>query len=148
LRLPFQAPPALQLVASVDDQLSVVLSPPLMVDDARVRSTWGASTGAAVTSTVTESDTLPPGPVQLRTNVLVLFSAPLEADPDRDLLPDQALLALQAVALLLDQFSVTGSPSTTEFAEAFSVTVGACGWVTCTLTESLRLPPGPVQVRV
>jgi hypothetical protein len=48
-------------------------------------------------------------------------------EPDAVFAPVQPLLAVHAVALVLDQFSVTGEPACTLEADAESVAVGTGG---------------------
>ncbi len=62
---PDQAPEAVQDVAFAEDQVSVELAP--VVTDAGLALTITVGAGAtAVTSTVAESDAVPPAPVQVR----------------------------------------------------------------------------------
>lgn len=147
-RDPDQAPVALQPVALLADQLRVVEAPASIWLLARLRETLGGSTGVGVTVMVTVSFALPPSPLQFSVYVLVLVSAPVLALPDVLRLPDQAPEAVQASALALDQLRLTLSPSSILVLEAFKVTLGSAGWLTCTFTLSLRVPPGPEQVRV
>ncbi|MGD8420064.1 MAG: hypothetical protein PVJ78_06510 [Gammaproteobacteria bacterium] len=65
-------------------------------------------------------------------------------------LPDQSPDAVQPSALVLDQLSVVESPDDTLVGFAESVTSGAAGGAapTETVTESLALPPAPLQVRI
>ena len=63
-------------------------------------------------------------------------------------LPFQLPLAMQASALLADQLRLVDSPRVITLSPALRETTGASGWVTCTVTLSLRLPPDPEQVRV
>lgn len=66
VRVPDQAPEAVQLSASVEPQIRVVLDPIVMLTGVASRLTVGAGTGV-VTTADTVFDTDPPGPVQLRT---------------------------------------------------------------------------------
>ncbi len=61
--LPDQPPEAVQLVAFVEDQLSVAADPLLTVVGLAERLTVGLA--GADTLTVTDCDALPPGPLQL-----------------------------------------------------------------------------------
>ena len=72
-----------------------------------------------------------------------MVSLPLRARP-----PLQPLLAVQESALLADQAREVDSPRSRVLSPTLSETTGASGWVTRTVTLSLRLPPGPAQVRV
>ena len=80
-----------------------------------------------MTCTLTESLTLPPGPVQLSTKVVATFNGALCWEPEVDFAPDQPLLAEQAVAFVEFHIRVTGLPSSTEGDEALRVRAGACG---------------------
>ena len=68
--------------------------------------------------------------------------------PAVDRLLLQAPLAVQAVALVLDQVRVVLAPALIVVGLAASVTVGFGGAVTVTVTEAAALPPVPVQVSV
>jgi hypothetical protein len=63
-RLPLQAPLALQELALLEDQLSVVLCPRVIAAGMAPRFAVGAAAG--LTLSVAEALLLPPGPVQLR----------------------------------------------------------------------------------
>ena len=63
-RLPDQAPEAVQEVASLEDQLSTLLSPALMLVGSALRLTVGAV--GVLTVTVAEAVALPPAPLQVR----------------------------------------------------------------------------------
>jgi len=66
VRVPDQAPEAVQLSESVEVQFRVVLEPTVMLTGVASRLTVGAGTGVLTTTdAVLETD--PPGPVQLRT---------------------------------------------------------------------------------
>ena len=65
--VPNQFPDAVQLVASVDDQLKVMVPPRLTLAGLAVSVTIGATAaGAVLTVTVTLSLAVPPSPVQVR----------------------------------------------------------------------------------
>ena len=71
---------------------------------------------------------------------------PVDAEPLRARLPDQAPEAVQEVALLLDQVSIEAVPDLTVLGLALSVTTGdEVG--TVTVTDCVAEPPPPVQVR-
>jgi hypothetical protein len=106
----------------------------------------GDSSGAVIV-TVAEACALPPGPVQLRLNVLSAESVPVDWLPLVPLGPDHAPLAVQLDALVVDQLSVELLPVVTAVGEAASDTVGA-GVVTDTDVEAGVVPPGPVQLSV
>ena len=61
-------------------------------------------------------------------------SAPVEDEPLAPFAPDQAPEAVQAVALVDDQFSAELLPLATVLGLAVKVTVGA-GWVTDTVAD-------------
>ena len=72
--LPDQAPPALQEVASLDDHVRVEALPELTVVGLATNETVG--NGAGSTVTVTDWPALPPAPVQVKINVLVVVNEP------------------------------------------------------------------------
>ena len=73
------------------------------------------------------------------------MSAPVDCEPLKPLLPDQAPEAVQAVAWVDDQVSVELAPRATVLGLALRLTVGA-GGVTDTVTDCDALPPVPLQV--
>jgi hypothetical protein len=74
-------------------------------------------------------------------------SAPLDCEPLRAMLPDQAPDALHAVAWAVDQLSVELPPLATVLGLADRLMVGAgVGVVTATVTDWLALPPAPEQL--
>jgi hypothetical protein len=148
--LPDHAPLAAQLVALVDDQLRVLELPLVTLVGVAFRDTWGL-VGAAVTDTVTDFAIVPPGPEQLREYVLLLVSAPVDAEPETDLVPDHAPLAVQLLVLVDDQVRVLELPLDTLPGLALKVTLGAGVdpdpvTETVTVLESVR--SGPVQLKV
>jgi hypothetical protein len=74
-------------------------------------------------------------------------SAPVDCEPLKPLLPDQAPLAVQPVAFADDQVSVELAPLAIVLGLALRLTVGA-GGVTDTVTDCVALPPVPLQVSV
>ena len=105
---------------------------------------------ATATVTIVEALVDPPDPVQARTNVLEVVSAPLDWLPEVALLPDHAPEAVQEVALVDDHVSVEDAPLAIEVGLAVNDTVGTGGGGmpdTLTLVVVLALPPEPVQVR-
>ena len=151
---PDHAPEAVQLVASVEDQVSVE-APPLVTEVGLAVSDTvgtGGGGGAPVTVTVADALALPPAPVQLRMKLLLAVSAPVDWLPGVALVPDQPPEAVQEVALVEDQVSVEAPPLVTEVGLAVSDTVGTGGGgggaVTMTVADVPALPPAPVQVRV
>jgi hypothetical protein len=69
------------------------------------------------------------------------------AEPLVALLPDQAPVAVQAVAFVEVQASVELPPLATVLGLAVKLTVGV-GDVTETVADCAALPPAPTQVRV
>ena len=143
--LPDQSPVAIQLVASVLFQLSVV--EPLRAIAPGFADKVNVGDGAA-TVMLTVSLAVPPGPLQDRLNTLPEVSAAIVCDPAVALLPDQSPEAVQPVVLLLLQLSVVAPLNGRLDGLAVRLTDEAVGPATITLTESLALPPGPVQVRL
>ena len=142
---PDQLPPAVQLVALVLDQDNVELAPDWICVGLAVRVTVGAA--GAVTATVALAWAVPPVPVQLRMYVDVPVGVTLVL-PLVDSEPDQLPLAVQVVALVLDQDSVELAPDWICVGLAVRVTVGATGAVTLTVALAWAAPPAPVQLRV
>ncbi|MFO1427735.1 MAG: hypothetical protein U1F11_12350 [Steroidobacteraceae bacterium] len=101
-------------------------------------------------STVTAAFALavPPGPVQLKVNVVVpgAARAPLVALPLVALLPFHPPLAVQLVAFVEFQASCVEAPLATLAGDAVSVTVGS--GVTVTVALVLFEPPTPLQLSV
>jgi hypothetical protein len=141
---PVHAPEAVQLVASVEDQVSVALAPFAMVCGLAVIVTVGAG---AVTVTVADCASVPPAPVQLSEKVLVAVNAPVDCVPLVASAPVHAPEAVQVSALVDDQVSVELVPFATVCGLAVIVSVGA-GGVTVTVADWERLPPAPVQLSV
>jgi hypothetical protein len=104
--------------------------------------------GRASTVTVVDCAAVPPVPVQLSVKVLFVVNAPVEAVPDVPLLPIQAPLAVQLVALVDDHVSVLALPLATLLGLALIATVGAEGALTVTVTDCTAVPPTPVQLSV
>jgi hypothetical protein len=69
-------------------------------------------------------------------------------DPEVLRLPDQFPEAVQVSTLLLLHCSCVDPPYDTLCGLAVIFTIGADGATTVTLTESLTLPPAPLQVRI
>ena len=142
---PVHAPVAVQLVALVDDQVSVLAFPDTTVVGLAARVTVG---GGLVTVTVVDCVAVPPEPVQLNVNVLVVVRAPVGTFvPEVDLVPDHAPLAVQLVAFVDDQVRALAFPETTVEGFAVSVTVGA-GGTTVTVVDWVAVPPAPVHASV
>jgi len=147
-RAPVQPPDAVQLVAPVVLQVSVVVPPCDTDAGLAVRLTVG--NGAGVTSTCTDCAAVPPAPVHVRVKVDDAVSAPLACDPDNALAPVHAPEAVQLVALLVAQLSVLVPPYATVVGDAPSVIVGGgvgAGGDTVIVVDWLADPPCPVHVR-
>jgi hypothetical protein len=110
-----------QLLALLEDQLSVADPPLLTVVGLALRLTAGAG---LETLTVTDRLAPPPGPLQVSVKVVVALSAPVPAVPLIGSLPDQPPDAVQLVALVEDQLSIADPPLLTLPGVALNVTVG------------------------
>ena len=141
---PLQGPEAAQLVADVEDQVSVVLPPLVTLLGFAASDTVG---GLAVTETVAELDAEPPGPVHPRMNWDVALSATDDWVPLDALVPVQPPDAVQDVALVAAQVSVVVPPLVIVEGLAEIVTIGV-GCVTDTVADWAAVPPAPVQDRV
>ena len=73
--------------------------------------------------------------------------APVDCDPWTGFAPDQAPEAVQAVALVADQFNVALLPLVMALGPTLRLTVGAAALME-TVVDWAALPPGPEQVRV
>lgn len=142
--VPDQAPDAAQLVAVVDDQVSVELPPLATLLGLALKETVGAVT---VTDTVAEFDAVPPAPVQARMNCVVALNATVVWLPLVASVPVHPPEAVQDVALVADHVNVEVLPLLTVLGLAAIVTTGA-GVVTETVADCVALPPAPVQVSV
>lgn len=106
----------------------------------------------AVTVTTAVAEPEPPAPVQVRVYdcIPVVFRVPVEPVPEVALLPLQAPLAVQAVALVLLQVNVALPPVVILDGDAVRVTVGAgvvgVVAVTDTAADCVTEPPVPIQV--
>ena len=119
---PDQPADAVQLLALLDDQLSIADVPLLTVVGLALRLTVGL--GGAETLTVTDRLALPPGPLQASVKVVVALSAPVLALPLVGSFPDHPADAVQLLALLDDQLSIADPPLLTVLELALSPTVG------------------------
>ena len=124
---PLQPLDAVQEVALVEDQASVV-EPPEITDVGLAEiETVGTGGGAAVTVTVTDWLAEPPAPVQVKVYVVVAVRLFRVCVPLVATAPLQPLDAVQAVALVEDQASVVEPPEITEVGLAEKETVGTGG---------------------
>ena len=80
-----------------------------------------------VTVTVTDCSDVPPFPVQLRVNTVVVLSAPVDSEPAVGRLPFQPPDAVQEVASVDDHVSSELSPMFTVVGLAVNVIVGGGG---------------------
>ena len=78
-------------------------------------------------STATDFEAVPPGPVHASVNVLCVLIGPTPSLPWTALLPDHWPVARRLVAFVLDHVSVVDSPAATDDAAAVNVTVGGGG---------------------
>jgi hypothetical protein len=144
--LPLHPPDAVQLVALVEDQVSVAVPPAGTLDGLTDSETAGGG-GAALTVTTVLACVVPPGPVQLNTKVEVLDSEPVDWVPLVALLPFQPFEAVQPVVPIVDQVSVDVPPAVTDVGLAEMEMEGAGGDCTATGAEAEVVPPAPVQLR-
>jgi len=144
--LPLQSPLAVQLVALVDDQLSVEL--PLKATEVglAVNISVGAGGDPTVTLAVCEID--PPAPWHVSVYAALAVKLLLVALPEVDCAPLQLPLAVQLVAFVDDQLSVVLPLKATDAGLAVSVSVGAGGAPTVTVADFAIEPPAPWQVSV
>ena len=140
--LPAHAPLAVQLVALVDDQVSVLALPVTTV----VGFAASVTVGNVTTVAIADCAAVPPGPMQLRVNVRLEVSGPVDAVPESALLPLHPSLAVQLVAFVDDHVSVLALPAATVVGFTLTVTAGAA--ITETMVDCVALPPGPVQLNV
>ena len=97
---PVKAPDAAQLVAFLDDHVKVELPPLATLPGLAVSETVG---GFTVTDTVVELWTVPPGPVQVSTNLVVALNGTVLCVPLVGSAPVQPLEALQEVVFVEDR---------------------------------------------
>lgn len=140
---PFHPPLALQAVAFVDDQVSVLVEPAATAVGEAVSVKVGAG---VVTVTLAVCVALPPAPVQVKVNVVLAVNGALVTVPLTERAPDQPPLAVQEVALVDAHVNATVFPDSTEVGIALNVTVGS--GKTVTAADCIADPPAPVQVRM
>jgi hypothetical protein len=141
---PDQPPEATQDVAFLDDQDNVEAAPRAIVVGEADRLTLGT---VDCTDTVADCEAVPPFPVQVRVNVVLLLSAPVDCVPLVAFVPVHPPAAEQAVALVEVQLRVEAEPLAIVLGLAVIAIVGA-GVDTETVTDWALDPPGPVQVSV
>jgi hypothetical protein len=118
--LPLQPPDAVQDVALVLDQVSVLELLVIIVDGEALSATVGTDGAATLTTTVR---LLLPSVelVQVSVKELVACSGPTVSEPDMALVPAQASDAEQPEAFVVDQVNVAEPPGCTEVGLADSV---------------------------
>lgn len=143
---PLHAPEAVQEVALVTVQESVVLPPEATWVGLAERSTVGFD----VTVTVAETDDVPPVPVQERVYILDAARAPVDSVPPVALFPPvQPPDAVQEVAFVMVQESVDEPPEATDEGLAEREICGGGEPAIVTVAVALPDPPaGLVQVSV
>jgi hypothetical protein len=107
----------------------------------------GSPLGGGLTRTETDLETDPPLPLQLKVKVLSVPKALVVCDPELDLPPDHAPVALQPVVFVEFQLSCVVPPESTVVGLAVKVKVGGAP-VTVTVTDLEVLPPLPLQFKV
>jgi hypothetical protein len=122
---PDQPPEAVHDVTFALVHESCVVAPLGTLIGVAVRLTVGV--GAAVTVTVFESLAVPPGPVQVSVNVVLVVSALLAAPPFVACEPDHPPDAVHDVAFALVQDRFVVEPLATLIGFAVRLTVGAGG---------------------
>ena len=90
--------------------------------------------GSDFTDTVADCMALPPVPLQVSIKVALSVSAPVDCEPCRALVPDQAPEAIQLPALVLNQFNVALFPLSMALGPTLKLTVGE-GAVTDTVVD-------------
>ncbi len=140
---PDHAPEAVQVLAWLDNQVSVEERPEFTVLGFAV-----SCTTAAWLETVTVADCVaePPGPVQVSSYSVVLVSAPVGHVPLTATAPFHPPDAVQLVAFAAFHVKLELAPLPTVVGEAVSVTA-ALGVVTLMLTLWVVVPPAPRQVK-
>jgi hypothetical protein len=119
---PFQPPLAEQEVAFFAVQESVALDPAVTVDGVADKTRPGVG---AMTTTSTDCEALPPGPLQVSVYREFLLSGAVAALPLVARVPFQAPDAVQEVALVLLHCNVAALSTGTVSSAAFRVTVGS-----------------------
>jgi hypothetical protein len=120
--LPDQPPEAVQDVAWVDDHVSVDAPPLATVLGVALKLT--VAVGCSLTDTVADCAAFPPSPVQVSVKVALAVSAPVDCEPCTAFVPDQAPEAVQALALVADQFNVALPPLVIALGPTLKLTVG------------------------
>ena len=143
-KVPDQPPEAVHAVALLEDQVKV--EPPPLATLLGLALIFIDGAGAE-TVTVADWLALPPAPVQVSVNVVLVVRLSVLWEPLVALLPVQPPEAVQDVAWVEDQVRVEVAPLATVLGLAVRVTAGA-GVVTDTVADCAALPPAPLQVSV
>ncbi len=120
---PVQPPLAVQVVAFVDDHVRLVDDPVVTDGGVAVNVTMGNTGAVTVTDALADPD--PPVPEHVNVKLALAVSAAEVSVPLVALAPVQPPLAVQDVALVLDQVSAVVAPVVTLAGMADRVTVGA-----------------------
>lgn len=139
--VPDHAPEAVQLVTFVVSQLRVEALPLVTLVGFAVSVNVGSDGGE--TDAVTVCDVVPPAPVQLSEKKLVTFKGADVSVPEVGFAPFHAPEAVQLVASLLDQSSLTVLPATTVVGVALNRSVGAGGGGAAPNTIDFICQPSP-----
>lgn len=146
--IPDHALDAAQDVASVADQVSVLLPPDASDAGLADSVTLGVCGGAGVTVTVTELAGEAPDEFEHVIEYALVALGETATVPAPALVPDQPPVAAHEAAEVDDQLSTALPPSTIEFASAARATVGSGGFTLTVAETGAEAPAGPVQVSV
>jgi hypothetical protein len=135
--VPLQPPEAVQEVAPLEAQDSVVAPPEEIADGLAVRVT---ATACGVTVTVALALADPSEPVQVNVKLVVAFSGPVELEPFVSFEPLHPPEAAHAVAFVEFQLSVALPPAEMLVGDALKDTVGG-------VLDALLPPPQAARVR-
>lgn len=149
--VPLHPPVAVQAVALVAVQLSVVVPPLAIVDGVALSEIeGGGSAPGDLTVTFTDCVAAPPLPLHVNANDALTVSGPVLAVPDTGLTPLQLPDAVQPLALLELHVSVAAAPELTLAGDTDSETevpdAPLFAGVTFAVTVWPAVPPGPVHV--
>lgn len=103
------------------------------------------SVGCGATETVADCDALPPLPVQVAVYVVFAVSEGVTKLPE---VPEEPLVTVHEVLLVLDQAITDVPPYAIEDGDAVMVTLGDGSAETVTVVLCSALPPAPVHVSV
>jgi len=137
--VPLQPPDAEQLVALAEVHVSVAAAP----DATLVGLLLSETCGAGATVTVAFLAIVPPGPVQVRVNVVVEAIGPLDWLPLVAFAPVQPPEAVQLAAFAVDHCRVDAFPAATVVGLAINDSFGVGATATAALVETV--PPAPAS---